>query len=41
LTEEEISDIFEAEPRYHYPPIGATDREFARAIEAALKERNA
>jgi hypothetical protein len=41
LTEEEISDIFEAEPRYHYPPIGATDREFARAIEAKLKERNA
>ncbi len=40
LTEEEISDIFEAEPRYHYPPIGATDREFARAVEAALKERN-
>jgi hypothetical protein len=41
LTEEEISDIFEAEPRYHYPPIGATDREFARAIEQALKEKNA
>jgi hypothetical protein len=40
LTDEEISDIFEAEPRYHYPPICATDREFARAIEAALKERN-
>jgi len=40
LTEEEISEIFEAEPRYHYPPICATDREFARAIEAALKERN-
>lgn len=40
LTEEEISDIFEAEPRYHYPPICATDREFARAIEAALKEKN-
>lgn len=41
LTNEEISDIFEAETRYHYPPICATDREFARAIEAALKERNA
>jgi hypothetical protein len=41
LTDEEISDIFKAEPRYHYPPICATDREFARAIEAALKERNA
>jgi hypothetical protein len=40
LTDEEISDIFEAESRYHYPPICATDREFARAIEAALKERN-
>jgi hypothetical protein len=41
LTDEEISDIFEAESRYHYPPICATDREFARAVEAALKERNA
>jgi hypothetical protein len=40
LTKEEISDIFEADPRYHYPPICATDREFARAIEAALKEKN-
>ena len=40
LTEEEISGIFEAEPRYHYPPICATDREFARAVEQALKERN-
>jgi hypothetical protein len=40
LTDEEISDIFEAEPRYHYPPIAATDREFARAVEAALKDRN-
>jgi len=40
LTEEEISDIFEAEPRYHYPPICATDREFARAIEQALRSKN-
>jgi hypothetical protein len=40
LTDEEISDIFEAETRYHYPPICATDRKFARAIEAALKEKN-
>jgi hypothetical protein len=40
LTKEEIGEIFEAEPRYHYPPICATDREFARAIEAALKEKN-
>ncbi len=40
LTDDEIVDIFEAEPRYHYPPIGATDREFARAIEQALKEKN-
>ena len=40
LTDEEISEIFEAKPRYHYPPICETDREFARAIEAALKEKN-
>ncbi|MFY8038888.1 MAG: hypothetical protein ACOVN4_04385 [Bosea sp. (in: a-proteobacteria)] len=40
LTDEEISDIFEAESRYHYPPICATDREFARDVEAALKEKN-
>jgi hypothetical protein len=40
LTDQEITDIFEAQPRYHYPPICATDRWFARDIEAALKERN-
>jgi hypothetical protein len=40
LTEEEISDIFEAKPRYHYPPVCATDREFARAIEQALRSKN-
>jgi hypothetical protein len=40
LTDQEITDIFEAQPRYHYPPICATDRWFARDIEQALKERN-
>lgn len=36
LTDERITEIFESAPRWHYPPIGATDREFARDIKAAV-----
>lgn len=40
LTDAEITDIFESKARWHYPPIGATDREFARDIEAAVLKAN-
>ncbi|WP_146033759.1 hypothetical protein [Alicycliphilus denitrificans] len=35
LTDEQITAIWAAKPRYHAEPIGYTDLEFARDIEAA------
>ena len=35
LTDEQITSIWNSKPRWHAPPIGVTDIEFARAIEAA------
>ena len=35
LTDEQIAAIWAQKPRYHAAPIGQTDMEFARAIEAA------
>ncbi len=35
LTDEQIEAVWAAKPRYHAPPVGQTDIEFARAIEAA------
>lgn len=35
LTDEQIAAIWAQKPRYHAAPIGKTDIEFARAIEAA------
>ena len=35
LTDEQIAAIWAQKPRYHAAPIGRTDIEFARAIEAA------
>ena len=35
LTDEQIAAIWAQKPRYHAAPIGETDIEFARAIEAA------
>ena len=40
LTDAAITEIFESEPRWHYPPIGATDRAFARDIERAVLTAN-
>jgi hypothetical protein len=37
LTDEQITEIWESQPRWHAPPIGATDREFARDIERAVR----
>lgn len=40
LTGEQIAAIWAQKPRYHAAPIGKTDIEFARAIEAAVREQD-
>ena len=40
LTDEEITEIWGQKPRWHAPPIGSTDIEFARAVIAEYEAKN-